>query len=218
MNDISDTARLLLSLRKEGITDSKILTAFENVPRHLFVPKIFSDKAYDDVALPIACGQTISQPSLVGVMVNALEIEERAKVLEVGTGSGYQTAILSHLCLRVYSIERHRDLSLDAVERFSALDLANISTAVGDGTLGWPEQAPFGRILVSAAAPQVPETLLEHMSDGGIMIIPVGDPLEQQTLFRVRRAGKSFKCEKMFQVRFVPLVSDTGKNRDDRFR
>ena len=210
MRDNIDTARLLLSIRKEGITDSRMLSSFEKVPRHLFIPKVFGDQAYDDVALPIACNQTISQPSLVAFMINALEVGERMKVLEIGTGSGYQTAVLSHLCRRIYSIERHRELSLEAVQRFSDLDLSNISTVVGDGSMGWPEQAPFSRIIVSAAATEIPKTLLEHMPDGGIMIIPIGEPGKGQTLYRLRRQGHNYEREHLLGVRFVPLVSGIG--------
>ena len=211
MRDNTDTARLLLSIRKEGITDSRILSSFEKVPRHLFIPKVFGKQAYDDVALPIACNQTISQPSLVAFMINALEVGERMKVLEIGTGSGYQTAVLSHLCRRIYSIERHRELSLEAVQRFSDLDLSNISTVVGDGSMGWPEQAPFSRIIVSAAATEIPKTLLEHMPDGGIMIIPIGEPGKGQTLYRLRRHGHNYEREHLLGVRFVPLVSGIGQ-------
>jgi protein-L-isoaspartate(D-aspartate) O-methyltransferase len=211
MSDITDTARLLLSIRQGGVTDSKILSAFENVPRHLFVPKVFSDKAYDDVPLPIACDQTISQPSLVAVMINALEVGERMKVLEIGTGSGYQTSVLSHLCRRIYSIERKRELSLDAVRRFLHLNLSNISTTIGDGTKGWPEQAPFNRIIVSAAATEIPKVLLEHMADDGVMIIPVGEFGQGQSLLRVRRHAGCFEQERLLEVRFVPLASENGE-------
>ena len=207
MSDITDTARLLLSIRRGGVTDSKILSAFENVPRSLFVPRVFSDQAYDDVPLPIACEQTISQPSLVAFMINALEVGERMKVLEIGTGSGYQTAVLSHLCRRIYSVERKRELSLDAVKRFVDLDLSNISTTIGDGSEGWPEQAPFSRIIVSAAATKIPSKLLEHLADDGVMIIPVGGHGEDQSLYRVRRCAHGFEHERLLAVRFVPLVS-----------
>tara|TARA_Y100000588_G_C14134154_1_gene873024 strand:+ start:573 stop:1205 length:633 start_codon:yes stop_codon:yes gene_type:complete len=206
MSKITDTARLLLSIRQEGITNQRILAAFEAVPRHLFVAKVFSDQAYNDIPLPIACDQTINQPSLVAFMINALEVGERMKVLEIGTGSGYQAAVLSLLCRRVYSIERHRALEVDAVKRFAALDLSNISSAIGDGSLGWPEQAPFSRIIVTAAAPKVPEALLDHMSDGGIMIIPIGEMGQEQILYRFRRHGKEFEQEQLIQVRFLPLV------------
>ncbi|MBT05567.1 MAG: protein-L-isoaspartate O-methyltransferase [Rhodospirillaceae bacterium] len=206
MSKMTDTARLLLSIRKEGITDQRILTAFEAIPRHLFVPKVFSDQAYDDVSVPIACDQTVSQPSLVAFMVNALEVGERMKVLEVGTGSGYQTAVLSLLCRRIYSIERHRPLELDAVRRFAALDLSNISSATGDGSFGWPEQAPFSRIIVSAAVAQVPQTLLDHMADDGIMIIPIGETAEDQILYRFRKSGNKVEQEPLIQVHFLPLV------------
>ena len=206
MSKITDTARLLLSIRKEGITDQRILSAFEAIPRHLFVPKVFSDQAYDDIPVPIACDQTVSQPSLVAFMINALEVGERMKVLEIGTGSGYQTAVLSLLCRRIYSIERHRLLQLDAVRRFTALDLSNISSVTGDGSLGWPEQAPFSRIIVSAAVAQVPQILLDHMADGGIMVIPIGETGKEQVLYRFRKCGNEFEQERLIQVHFLPLV------------
>ena len=210
MSNITDTARLLLSIRRGGVTNSKILSAFESVPRHLFVPGVFSDQAYDDVPLPIACDQTISQPSLVAFMINALEVGERMKVLEIGTGSGYQTAVLSHLCRRIYSIERTRELSLDAVGRFQTLDLSNISTTIGNGAEGWPEQAPFARIIVSAAATEIPKALLEHLADDGVMIIPIGQYDQDQGLYRVRRRAHDFEQERLLDVRFVPLVSRNG--------
>ena len=206
MSKITDTARLLLSIRKEGITDQRVLAAFEAIPRHLFVPKVFSDQAYDNISVPIACDQTVSQPSLVAFMINALEVGERMKVLEIGTGSGYQTAVLSLLCRRIYSIERHRPLELDAVRRFAALDLSNISSATGDGSLGWPEQAPFSRIIVSAAVDQAPQTLLDHMADGGIMIIPIGEPEKEQVLYRFRKCENEFEQERLIQVNLPPLI------------
>jgi len=206
MSKITDTARLLLTVRKVGITDQRILAAFEAIPRDLFLPKIFRDQAYDDSSVPIACGQTVSSPSLVAFMINALDLGERMKVLEVGTGSGYQTALLSLLCRRVYSIERHRVLELDAVKRFITLDLSNISSKIGDGSLGWPEQAPFSRIIVSAAVSQVPQALLDHLSDGGVMIIPVGGTGQEQVLYRFKKYGKEFEQERLIQVRFLPLV------------
>ena len=206
MSKITDTARLLLSIRKEGITDQRVLAAFEAIPRHLFVPKVFSDQAYDNISVPIACDQTVSQPSLVAFMINALEVGERMKVLEIGTGSGYQTAVLSLLCRRIYSIERHRPLELDAVRRFAALDLSNISCATGDGSLGWPEQAPFSRIIVSAAVDQAPQTLLDHMADGGIMIIPIGEPEKEQVLYRFRKCENEFEQERLIQVNLPPLI------------
>ena len=200
--------RLVMDLRNAGVTDTKVLAAIERVPREQFVEEAFLDQAYANQALPINCGQTISQPLVVGLMTQALEISDRQKVLEVGTGSGYQAAILSKLARRVYTIERHRDLLVEAERRFTALGLHNITTMVGDGYKGWPAQAPFERILVTAAARIVPEDLVAQLSDeGGIMVIPVGDASGQnQEVIRVRKDGKQFESERLFPVRFVPLV------------
>jgi len=206
MDRTTDKARLLLQLRQEGITDSRILAAFECVPRHAFVPETLSENAYDDTSLPIACGQTISQPSLVALMTNALELGDRMKVLEIGTGSGYQTAILATLCRRVYTIERHRLLSVEAGKRFRELDIHNVSTSISDGCEGWPAQAPFHRILVTAAALEPPPILLRHLGDEGIMVIPIGAAGETQTLYRLQRERKKIREDRLVDVRFVPLV------------
>ena len=206
MNRPTDKARLLLQIRQEGITDPRILAAFETVPRYLFVPGILAGHAYDDTSLPISCGQTISQPSLVAIMTNVLDVGDRMKVLEIGTGSGYQTAILAQLCRRVYTVERHRILSVEAAQRFQNLGISNISTSIGDGYCGWPAQAPFKRILVTAAAAEPPSTLLEHLAEDGVMVIPIGPTDAKQTLYRFRRQGKSYKEERLIDVRFVPLV------------
>ena len=206
MNRPTDKARLLLQIRQEGVTDLRILAAFESVPRHMFVPEMFFEHAYDDTSLPIACGQTISQPSLVALMTNALDVGDRMKVLEIGTGSGYQTAILACLCRRVYTIERHKLLSLEANRRFHELGLHNISTSVNDGYRGWPAQAPFQRILVTAAALEPPPALLKHLTNDGIMVIPIVPADKKQTLYRLRREGKSFREDRLIDVRFVPLV------------
>jgi protein-L-isoaspartate(D-aspartate) O-methyltransferase len=206
MNKPTDKARLLLQIRQEGVTDLRILAAFESVPRHMFVPEMFFEHACDDTSLPIPCGQTISQPSLVAVMTSALDIGDRMKVLEIGTGSGYQTAILAYLCRRVYTIERHRLLSLEANRRFHELGIHNISTSVNDGYKGWPAQAPFQRILVTAAAPEPPPTLLKQLANDGIMVIPIGPADKKQTLYRFRREGESFREDRLIDVRFVPLV------------
>lgn len=197
-----------MDLRNAGVTDTRVLAAIERVPREHFVEEAFLDQAYANQALPINCGQTISQPLVVGLMTQALELGERHKVLEVGTGSGYQTAILSKLARRVYTIERHRDLMATAEQRFKALDLHNVTTMVGDGYKGWPAQAPFDRILVTAAARITPPDLVAQLSDeGGIMVLPVGDVAGlHQEVIRVRKEGKQFKSERMFPVRFVPLV------------
>ena len=200
--------RLVMDLRNAGVTDTRVLAALERVPRESFVEEAFLDQAYANQALPINCGQTISQPLVVGLMTQALEVTDRHKVLEVGTGSGYQTAILSKLVRRVYSVERHRDLLAEAERRFNALNLHNITTMVGDGYKGWGAQAPFDRILVTAAARLVPPDLVAQLSDeGGIMVLPVGDAAElNQEVIRVRKDGKKFTSERLFPVRFVPLV------------
>jgi protein-L-isoaspartate(D-aspartate) O-methyltransferase len=200
--------RLVMDLRNAGVTDTRVLAAIERIPREAFVEESFQDQAYANQALPISCGQTISQPLVVGLMTQALEISDRHKVLEVGTGSGYQAAILSKLARRVYTIERHRDLLAIAEQRFKTLNLHNITTIVGDGYKGWPAQQPFDRILVTAAARIVPPDLVAQLSDeGGIMVLPVGDVAGlHQEVIRVRKDGKQFTSERMFPVRFVPLV------------
>ena len=199
--------RLLFALRREGVTDARVLRAMEATDRSAFVRGVFADRAQEDVALPIACGQTISQPSVVGLMTQALGVEPRHKVLEVGTGSGYQAAVLARLARRVYTVERHRDLVMQAREIFAALGLHGITAKMGDGSLGWPEQAPFDRILVTAAAEDPPGPLLAQLRVGGIMVLPVGQSDAVQTLLRVTRTGeKSWDYEELRAVRFVPLV------------
>lgn len=208
MSSESRKIRLLMDLRNAGVSDTRVLAAIERIPREAFVEETFVDQAYANQALPINCGQTISQPLVVGLMTQALELTDRHKVLEVGTGSGYQAAILSKLARRVYTIERHRDLLAEAEHRFKALKLHNITTMVGDGYKGWPGQQPFDRILVTAAARIVPPDLVAQLSDeGGIMVLPVGDTNAlNQEVIRVRKEGKQFKSERLFPVRFVPLV------------
>jgi protein-L-isoaspartate(D-aspartate) O-methyltransferase len=200
--------RLLMDLRNAGVTDTRVLSAIERTPREAFVEETFADQAYANQALPINCGQTISQPLVVGLMTQALELTDRHKVLEIGTGSGYQAAVLSKIARRVYTIERHRDLLAEAERRFRALKLHNITTMVGDGYKGWPGQPPFDRILVTAAARLVPPDLVAQLSDeGGIMVLPVGDAGgTTQEVIRVCKQGVQFKSERMFPVRFVPLV------------
>ena len=208
MSTESRKIRLVMDLRNAGVTDTRVLAAIERVPRDSFVEEAFLDQAYANQALPISCGQTISQPLVVGLMTQALELTDRHKVLEVGTGSGYQAAILSKLVRRVYTIERHRDLMATAERRFKVLNIHNITTLVGDGYKGWPAQAPFDRILVTAAARLVPPELVAQLSDeGGIMVLPVGDVggLHQEVI-RVRKEGAQFNSERLFPVRFVPLV------------
>ena len=204
-------ARLVLSLRAQGVSDPAVLAALESTPRELFTPDLFKERAFEDSALPIACGQTISQPYVVAFMTDRLKLNDRCKVLEIGTGSGYQTAILSPLCRRVYTIERYRTLAKEAEQRFAALDLPNVTQMVGDGYKGWPNQAPFDRIIVTAAAPQVPHALADQLAQGGIMVIPVeGRPMSQE-LIRITRDEQGFAEELLLPVRFVPLVEGVAR-------
>ncbi|HKT54536.1 MAG TPA: protein-L-isoaspartate(D-aspartate) O-methyltransferase [Caulobacteraceae bacterium] len=204
-------ARLILSLRSQGVSDPGVLSAMEQTPRDLFTPDLFQQRAWEDSALPIACGQTISQPYIVGLMTQALNVESRARVLEIGAGSGYQTAVLSRLARLVYTIERYRTLLGEAEARFRALELGNIITRFGDGSAGWPEQAPFDRIMVTAAAPAEPKTLLAQLKPGGILVAPVGrGPI--QTLMRYVGDGKgAFREEVLCDVRFVPLLDGVAR-------
>jgi protein-L-isoaspartate(D-aspartate) O-methyltransferase len=203
--------QLIMSLRNQGVRDRRVLEAIERVPRQLFVPEAFADQSYADQALPIACGQTISQPFVVAFMTDRLKVAERMKVLEIGTGSGYQTAILSQLCRRVYTIERYRTLSREAEERFRALKLSNITAMVGDGLKGWPQQAPFDRIIVTAAARDVPVALIGQLATGGIMILPVDAGPGRQELKRVVRGEDGIEVETLLPVRFVPLVEGVAR-------
>ena len=198
--------RLLMELRRAGIGDARVLGAIEKTPRELFVPHAFQDQAYENVALPIGDAQTISQPYIVALMTERLELTGREKVLEIGTGSGYQAAILARLARRVFTIERHRLLAREAEERFAMLRLYNIVTRFGDGTKGWPEQAPFNRIILTAAAPELPTLLLDQLAPGGIMVLPIGAEYHDQDLVRVRRRESGIETEELARVRFVPLV------------
>lgn len=202
--------RFLFALRSRGVTDSKVLTAMEKIDRGPFVRGIFSDRAYEDMPLPIACGQTISQPSVVGLMTQALQVNPRDTVLEVGTGSGYQAAILSQLARRVYTVDRYRRLTREAAELFRQLGLVNITTIAADGSFGLPEQAPFDRIIVTAAAEDPPSPLLAQLKPGGIMVLPVGQSDAVQSLIKVTRTERGFDYEELRPVRFVPLVEGLG--------
>lgn len=202
--------QLVMSLRGGGVTDAKVMGALERTPRHLFVPQRFGDQAYDDRALPIDCGQTISQPLIVALMTQALKLDDRCKVLEIGTGSGYQAAVLARLARRVYSVERYRTLSREAEARFEALRLTNIVTKIGDGTLGWAEQAPFDRIILTASAPERPDTILQQLKDGGIAVAPV-DRDTKQVLVRYVRTGDVIEETDIMDVRFVPLVKGEAR-------
>ena len=203
--------RFLFALRSHGVTDPRVLAAMERIDRGAFVRGHFEDRAYDDTPLPIACGQTISQPSVVGLMTQALNVGPRDVVLEIGTGSGYQAAILSLLCRRVMTVDRHRRLVVEAEEVFRRLGLTNITARVADGSFGLPEQAPFDRIMVTAAAEDPPGPLLSQLKVGGIMVVPVGQSDAVQTLIRVTRTETGFAYDEMRQVRFVPLVEGLGQ-------
>ena len=198
--------RLIMRLRRAGISDTNVLSAIERIPREAFVPDSFQDQAYEDRTLPIGHGQTLSQPRVVALMTQALEIDRRIKVLEIGTGSGYQAAVLSRLCRRLYTIECHRELQRAAERRFQELRLHNITARLGDGAKGWPEQAPFARIMVTAAAAGIPESLVDQLAPGGIMVVPVGRPGADQILLRVTRNEDGFHEEVLCGVRFVPLL------------
>lgn len=201
-------ALLILELRQGGVTDRKVIDAMERLPREMFVPDALKEQAYENIALPIGHHQTVSQPLTVGLMTQALELTDRHKVLEIGTGSGYQTAVLAPLCRRVYTIERYRELSKGAEQRFQHLRLMNVTTKVGDGSLGWKEQAPFERIIVTAAAHDIPPILVDQLAVGGIMIVPVNDGRDDhdQRLLRVTKTDDGIETEEMGITRFVPLV------------
>ena len=203
--------QFLFSLRKAGIVDKQVLDAMERVDRKNFVNGVFSEKAYEDTPLPIACGQTISQPTVVGLMTQALQVTSRDKVLEVGTGSGYQAAILSLLARRVYTIERHSLLVSSATKVFQKLNMSNITTILSDGGHGLEQQAPFDRIIVTAASDDPPASLLSQLKIGGIMIIPVGQSDNMQKLIKIARTDGGYEYQDLQAVRFVPLVAGTEK-------
>ncbi|MGI9169386.1 MAG: protein-L-isoaspartate(D-aspartate) O-methyltransferase [Caulobacteraceae bacterium] len=204
-------ARLVLGLRSQGVTDPAVLAAIERTPRDLFTPELFKDRSWEDSALPIACGQTISQPYIVGLMTQALTLEPRARVLEIGAGSGYQTAVLARLSRLVYTVERYRTLLREAEARFHLLQLTNVITKFGDGMLGWPEQAPFDRILVTAAAPEEPTTLLEQLKPSGVLVAPIGrGPVQKLCRYAGDGAG-GLAMEVLCEVRFVPLLKGVAR-------
>ena len=204
-------ARLVLALRSQGVTDPAVLAAIERTPRDLFTPDLFKQRSWEDSALPIACGQTISQPFIVGLMTQALTLEPRARVLEIGTGSGYQTAVLSRLARLVYSIERYRTLKREAEARFETLGLTNVITKFGDGGQGWPEQAPFDRILVTAAAPSEPKLLLRQLKPAGVLVAPIGKGPVQRLMRYAGDGAGGFPAEVLCEVRFVPLLEGVAR-------
>ncbi len=207
MNTISDQNLLIAELSRQGIKDPAVLDAIKSVPRERFVDHLLESEAYCNRALPIGHGQSISQPFVVAYMTEALQIAPDHKVLEIGTGSGYQAAILARLCQAVFTVERFATLSRSAAQRFKELKIPNIKTKVGDGSAGWPQEAPFDRIIVTAAAVEVPAALGEQLRTGGVMVIPLGRSANRQFIYRLTKKNGTFVSEKLLPVRFVPLIS-----------
>ncbi len=202
---------LLLELKKKGISDLNVLNAIEKIDRSLFLDNSLKEKSNLNIALPIDCGQTISQPLVVALMTQFLEVDKSMRVLEIGTGSGYQTYILSKLSRFVYTIERYYILSKKAEELFRELKASNVFCKYGDGGLGWADQSPFDRIIVTACAPEIPANLLDQLNENGILIIPIGDDHNDQVLKKVVKKGKDFLLEDILNVRFVPLLEGRVK-------
>lgn len=207
--EIAKAQMLDKQLRRRGICDQRVLDAVARVPREQFIDPELRDQAYADRAVAIHCGQTISQPYIVGLMSQAIQCSGQEKVLEIGTGSGYQTAILAELAREVVSVERYAELSLEARTRLDQLGYRNVTLIVGDGTLGWPEQAPYDRIMVTAAAAQCPPALFEQLAEGGILVIPLGGP-SCQTLQAIRKSNGRAQVSALTPCRFVPLVGAQG--------
>jgi protein-L-isoaspartate(D-aspartate) O-methyltransferase len=213
MDPAEQQMQFVFALRSRGVTNADVLQAMEQTNRADFLEGIFQERAFEDTPLPIACGQTISQPTVVGLMTQALEVTRRCKVLEVGTGSGYQAAILARLARRVYTIERHRRLARRTKELFTRLGLHNITVVHGDGSHGLPEQAPFDRIIVTAAAEDAPQVLIDQLRPGGIMVLPVGQSNAVQTLIRiVKTEDAGLEYTDLGAVRFVPLVEGVAQD------
>lgn len=216
--DVNRRIRLVMELRNKGVTDAKVLGAMERVPRDEFVPSAVKDQAWDDMALPIGRGQTISQPFVVASMTAALALSDRDKVLEIGTGCGYQSAVLAKLCRRVYTIERHKILLERAEQMFEALKLRNITAIAADGMKGWPkingiDQAPFDKIIVTAAAREKPpQALLDQLKPGGVMVIPVGPSGDQWLKRYQKESDEAYSVKDLMPVRFVPLLPDIASD------
>ena len=210
-SEIKKKINLILELQNHGIEKADVLKVIEEVDRQLFVEESLRPKAYDNIALPIDCGQTISQPLVVALMTQFLDVKKNMRVLEIGTGSGYQTFILSKLARFVYTIERHKFLYSNAYNLFKKLMVTNIFCKHGDGGLGWKDQAPFDRIIVTASAPEIPEKLIEQLSMNGKMIIPIGDQHNDQILKRISRNNETLSITDIGNVRFVPLLEGKDK-------
>jgi len=200
-----------LQLKARDIKDKKVLEVMGTVPRHLFVDPAVRTETYEDYPLPIAEGQTISQPYIVALMTQGLELKGREKVLEVGTGSGYQAAVLARLAAKVYSIEIHEGLAVKAADLLRRLGYANVEIRSGDGYFGWPEQAPFDAVIVTCAAGKIPEPLFEELKEGGRLVIPVGETDGVQTLIRIRKINGQKRIEEITAVRFVPMTGENQK-------
>jgi protein-L-isoaspartate(D-aspartate) O-methyltransferase len=204
-------------LKTRGITDGAVLKAMLVVPREQFVPAHIAEFAYRDAALPIAEEQTISQPYIVAAMAESLDLHPGDRVLEIGTGSGYAAAVLAHIAAEVYTVERHESLARNAERRFHDFGYDNIHVLHDDGTLGWPEHAPYDAIVVAAAGPDIPKALLEQLAIGGRLVIPTGSMQSLQKLVRVYRAGENdYRYEELEDVRFVPLIGQYGWKEDKR--
>lgn len=207
-NFLPQKAKLLMALRAQAIMQPDILAAIETLPREQFIPESLHNHAYENASLPIGHKQTISQPYIVALMTQSLELKKTHRVLEIGTGSGYQAAILSRLCRRVYTLERLRPLLVSAEKRLKALQISNITYRHADGAKGWPEAAPFDRIIITCQVGEIPSILLDQLKIGGILIAPVG-PSGKEELVRVKREAVGFEHETLMPVRFVPMLSGT---------
>jgi len=213
MSSSLEQISLIMQLRKHGIHDTRVLRAMELVPREEFVAPAFRDQAYADAALPIDCGQTISQPYIVAYMTEKLGVGRDDIVLEIGTGTGYQSAILAQLCKHVYTIERYKELQKSASANLERTGVTNVTTIIGDGWIGWPPQAPYDAIIVTAAAPEPPQALLEQLKAGGRMILPLGETRETQYITQIDKTEDGLEQTELLPVRFVPLVKGRVKRR-----
>ena len=203
---IKEKIKLILDLKKNGVSDVRVLNVLEEIDRSFFVDESLKKKSNLNIALPIECGQTISQPLIVGLMTQYLQVDKKMRVLEIGTGSGYQAFVLSKLARFVYTVERYKSLVVKSEKLFKSMKVTNIFCRHGDGGLGWVEQAPFDRIIVTACAPEIPNQLLDQLNLGGIMIIPIGDDHNDQVLKKIVKENNNIKVENIVDVRFVPLL------------